>query len=129
MAHPNEELIRQGYASFGSGELDAVRASFSPDIIWHAPGRNPLSGDYKGWEEVLGLFGKSAELSGGTFKLDIHDVVANDTHAVALVTATGQRNGKSWSDNQAHVFHIEGGKVAEFWGHPGDQYATDEFWS
>jgi ketosteroid isomerase-like protein len=129
MAHPNEDLIRQGYEAFGKGDLQKLGELFTPDVIWHAPGRNPISGDYKGQEEVFGVFGKIAELTGGTFKLDIHDVLANDTHGVALVTATGQRGGKSLSDNQVNVFHIEDGKVAEFWAHPGDQYAIDEWWS
>lgn len=129
MAHPNEDLIRQGYQAFESQDLARLGELFSPDIVWHAPGRNPLAGDYKGQEEVLGFFGRIAQEAGGTFKLDIHDVVANDTHAVALVTATGQRGGKSFTDQQAHVFHLEGGKVTEFWNHPGDLYAVDEFWS
>lgn len=97
--------------------------------MWHVGGRNPLSGDYRGRDEVFGFFAKVAEHTGGTFKLDIHDVLANDTHGVALVKATGQREGKTLDDNQVNVFHIEDGKVTEFWGHPGDAYAADEFFA
>ncbi len=128
MAHPNEDLVRKGYEAFGTGDLDALAELFADDVTWHTPGRSQLAGDRKGRDEVFGQFAKIAELSGGSFKLEIHDVVANDEHAVALVTATGSRDGKSMRDNQAHVFHISGGKVTEFWGHASDQYATDEFW-
>ena len=33
--------------------------------------------------------------TGGTFKYEIHDMVANDEHGVAIVEASARRNGKS----------------------------------
>jgi ketosteroid isomerase-like protein len=129
MAHPNEDLLRKGYAAFAAADLDTLRGLFADDIAWHAPGDNQLSGDFRGQDEVFGLFAKVAELTGGTFRLEIHDVLANDEHGVALVRATGQREGKSLEDRQAHVFHVKDGKVTEFWNHPGDQAAVDEFLS
>ena len=129
MTHPNEELLRNGYAAFEKGDLDTLRGMFSADIVWHSPGRGPLAGDYRGIDQVFGLFGRVVELSGGTFRNDIHDVLADDEHAVALVTAHGQREGKTLEDNQAHVFHVTDGIVTEVWLQPGDLYANDEFWS
>jgi ketosteroid isomerase-like protein len=129
MAHPNEELVRRGYEAFAKGDLQTLNGLFADDIVWHTPGRNPIAGDHKGKDQVFGLFGKVAELSGGTFGLDIHDVLADDEHAVVLATAHGEREGKSIHDNQVHVFHVSNGKVTEFWGHAGDLYAVDEFWS
>jgi ketosteroid isomerase-like protein len=129
MGHPNEELLRQGYEAFGKGDMDTIRSLFADDIVWHAPGRSPLAGDYKGIGEVLAFFGKTVELSGGTFRLELHDVLADDEHGVALVRASGQREGKNLDDRQAHVFHISAGKVTEFWNQAGDLYAVDEFWS
>ena len=129
MAHPNEELVRKGYAAFGTGDMDTLGQLFAEDVVWNTPGKSQISGTRKGQQEVFELFGRIAELSGGTFSLDIHDLLANDEHAVALVTAKGSRDGKSIEDHQVHVFHISDGKVTEFWGHPTDQYAVDEFWS
>jgi ketosteroid isomerase-like protein len=128
MAHPNEDLIRKGYEAFSSGNLQALDDLFAEDILWHVGGRSSLAGDYKGRQEVYGFFGKLAEGSGGTLRLEIHDVLANDQHGVALVHSSGQREGRTLSDNALHVFELEDGKVKEFWGHPGDQYAVDEFW-
>ena len=45
MAHPNAELFAKGYAAFQAGDLDTVRDLFAPDIVWHLPGKNHLSGD------------------------------------------------------------------------------------
>ena len=129
MAHPNEDLMKKGYEAFGSGDLDAVRELFADDIVWHVSGRSPLSGDYKGKEEVLGFLAKTMEMTGGTFKLDVHDIMANAEHGVALTTATAEREGKRLTNRSVQVVHIRDGKLTESWLHPDDQYAADEFWS
>jgi ketosteroid isomerase-like protein len=129
VAHPNEELTRKGFDAFGKGDMDTIRELFADDVVWHAPGRNPLSGDYRGIDEVLQQFGKVFEMTGGTFRLEIHDILANDDHVVALVHATAERSGKQFDSNGVQVFHVKNGKVTESWLHPDDIYASDEFWS
>lgn len=130
MAHPNEDLVRQGYAAFGTGDLDALRSRFfAEDIAWHFPGRSPFGGDYAGVTEVLGWLGRSFEASEGTIRVDLRDVIGNDEHVVALTTIRAERAGKKLHDDTVQVFRVKDGKVAEVWTHPADLYATDEFWS
>jgi len=88
-----------------------------------------ISGDYKGRDQVFGFFGKLMELSGGTAKIEVHDILANDDHAVAIVTGTATRGEVSLTGNDVHIFHVRNGQVVEFWDSPLDQYAGDEFWS
>ena len=128
MAHPNEELVRRGYQAFATGDMATLNELFADDIVWHAPGRSQLAGTYRGKEEVFATFQKVAELTGGTFKLDIHAVLADGEHAVVLARAMGEREGKTLNDNSVQVFHIKDGKVTEQWLHPGDTYASDDFW-
>jgi hypothetical protein len=77
--------------------------------VWHAAGRNPLAGDHRGTDEVLGYFGRTLELTGGTFRVELHDVVANvDDHAVGLhVKVVSERLGHAsiafTLDTYAHV--------------------------
>jgi ketosteroid isomerase-like protein len=127
--HPNVALLRKGYAAYDSGDLDTINELFADDVVWHVAGRSPIAGDYKGKDQVFGFFGKLMELSDGTSKLEIHDILANDEHGVVIVTGSAQRNGTSLSGQDVHVFHINDGKVVEFWDSPVDQYAADEFWS
>ena len=47
--------------------MDTLRSLFAPDAVHSAAVSNPLSGDYKGVDEILGYYGKLFELSGGTF--------------------------------------------------------------
>lgn len=127
--HPNVELLRTGYNAYSTGDMDVLTRLFADDVLWHVAGRSQLSGDYKGRDAVFGFFGKLMELSGATAKIEVHDILANDDHAVALVTGTATRGGTSFEGQDVHTFHVRDGQVVEFWDSPVDQYAADEFWS
>ena len=127
MAHPNEELVRRGFDAFAKGDVDTLRELFDQDAIWHAPGRNPVAGDYQGVEAILGFFARTMEVTGGTFRAELHDVVANDEHAVAIYVSRGQREGRTLDNKDVLVQHIRNGRLAETWQLSADQYAADEF--
>ena len=129
MAHPNEELVRSAFDAFAKGDVDTLRELFDQDAVWHVPGRSPLSGDHRGMDAILGNFAKTAELSGGTFRIDLHDVVANDEHTVALYVARGEREGRTFENRNVLVSHVRNGKMVETWLLSDDQYAADEFFS
>ena len=130
MAHPNEDLVREAYAAFGRGDMDALRDKFfTQDVRYHVTDRSPLAGDYEGVDQVLQFFARIFEMSGGTFSFELHDVLANDEHAVALVTVRGERAGKQLNDNMVQISHLRDGKAYEVWNPATDQYAQDEFWS
>jgi len=124
--HPNVARILDGYAAFATGDLTALNEQFADDILWHIGGRNQFSRDYRGRDEVYSLFGRMAEASGGTFAIEVHAILADDEHGVAIVVSRGTRNGKSFAIKEAHVFHLRDGKVVEFWDASTDQNAGDE---
>jgi ketosteroid isomerase-like protein len=128
-AQDNAKLIREGYEAFGKGDIPAVVAVWAVDIAWHVPGRSPLAGDYRGADEILGFFGKIQERSEGTFRLEMHDLLASEDHVVALVNEIGHRGERSLNAPATHVWHVRDGKATEFWAMAADAYATDEFWS
>lgn len=130
MAHPNEDLVRETFAASGRGDIGALRDQYFADSMrLHYPGQSPLAGDHDGVAQVMGFFGRVRELSGGTFRTELHDVVANDEHTVALFTARAERADRRLADRIVEVFHIRDGKAAEAWIYPADLYASDEFWS
>jgi ketosteroid isomerase-like protein len=88
-----------------------------------------LAGDHRGTDAVLGFFGKTIELTAGTFQVEVHDVVADGRHTVGLHLATGQREGRTLEDREVLVFHIGDGKVVEVWQYIENQYTYDEFFS
>jgi ketosteroid isomerase-like protein len=126
--HKNAALVRRGYDAFSKGDMDTINEIFADDIVWHIAGRSPLAGDYKGKNEVFGFFGQLAERSGGSFSLEVHDVLGNDEHVTALTRERAERGGNSLDVNGVHVWHVRDGKAVEFWGVAYDVYAEDAFW-
>ena len=127
MVHPNEDLIRSTYAAFAAGDLQAVGESLADDIVWHSLGQSRFSRDYTGREDVLCLFGTLFEETDGTFRIELNDVLANDQRAVALTTNRGERLGRTLVYDEAAVFRLADGKIAEAWLYVDDQEAHAAF--
>jgi ketosteroid isomerase-like protein len=128
-AKANGALIASAYDAFSRGDLQGAIATFAEDILWHVPGRGPLSRDYRGHAEVLGFFGHFMELSTGTFRLRVDDVLVKGDRVVVLCTESARRGDRTWSSPQVHVWTVRDGKATVFEEYPGDQQAEDEFWS
>lgn len=127
MVHPNEDLIRSTYAAFAAGDLQAVGESLADDIVWHSLGHSRLSRDYTAHDDVFGLFGRLFEETGGTFRIELNDVLANDEIAVALTTNHAERLGRTLVYDEAAVFRVADGKIAEAWLYVDDQEAHAAF--
>jgi uncharacterized protein len=125
----NADLIRGAYEAFSRGDIARAFAVFAESILWHVPGRGPLSRDYRGHAELQGFFQHFMELSSGTFRVQVDHILAKGDLVVVLCTESAQRGGRSWSSPQVHVWMIKDGHAASFRQYQGDQQAEDEFWS
>src|ERR1700756_1477107 len=90
----NIEMARKGYQAFNELHLDEAMETIADDIVWHAGGENPISGEYKGKQAVMELFMKYGQLTEGTSEFDIHDILASEDHTVVLGTAPATRHGR-----------------------------------
>lgn len=127
MPHPNANTLSTIYDAFGRGDVDTIMGFMSDDIEFRISGRSPVSGDYSGKEEILGYIGKLMELSGGTFSLEVLDILANDEHGVTLTMERGQREDKTLENRAVHVWDMRDGKCAKFRGY--NENVWDEFWT
>lgn len=120
----NIETARRLYSSD-----EAERANIAPNIVWHVPGHNPVSGDYHGFEAYTQLMpSRMAPLTSWDF--EVHDVMVNDDYIVATVSLRGERKGKKVDLRVAHIMRMnDEGQVVEGWGFTSDQDALDEFFS
>lgn len=128
MTHQDESLVRNLYRAFSEQDADTMQKLFDPEVVWHQPGRSVLAGDHRGVEAVFGFFGKVAEISEGTFTVELHDVVAGAEHTVALHTGRGQARGRTLEDHNTLVMHCDAGRVREVWEQHADLYDVDAFW-
>jgi uncharacterized protein len=129
MSQPNADLLRRGYDAFAAGDIPTVLGIFDEDIAWHVPGRSPLSGDYRGHGGVADFFTRCHELSAGTLRVQADEIVADGDRVVVLATVSAERNGRSWSSPEVHVWRMQHGRAVEFREFQADQEAEDEFWS
>lgn len=82
-----------------------------------------------GPDEIFGVWKKTAEQTGGGLRLELHDVLANDQRAVAIVTGRGERNGRTMEERQLVVFELSDGLITEARFVYENPSAYDEFWS
>ena len=129
--HPNATRIRQLFAAFRSGDLATIQATIPEDAVWHFPGRHGnLAGTHRGRDAIFLFLMNVQTLTDGTFHLDLIDVLANDTHAVALFQGHGRRNGKVLDNPTCLRMRLNAaGQAAEVWEFVWDLYHVDDFWS
>jgi uncharacterized protein len=122
--HPNEALARREIDLINAGDFEALADVYTPDVVIHYPGKNPLSGTHSLDEFVAKL---EALLGDGTLTRELHDALGTDNHAVQLLRVTASAGGRRHSWNAVAVLHVRDGRFSECWIHVDDQYALDEF--
>ena len=127
--HPNAERIRELFGAFRRGDVDAIRGVIPDHAVWHFPGRRgQLAGAHQGREAIFAFLLKVQALTGGTFHLELIDVLANDARAVALFRGHGQRDDKTLDNPTCLSMRLEGGQVVEVWEFVWDLFDVDAFW-
>jgi ketosteroid isomerase-like protein len=130
-AHPNEDLVRRFYDARARDDRDEIRRLVSAGVAWHDPYPPPHGGDLTGLDAVLEqIFDAAREITGGSTRLRIHDVVANDHHAVALVEWSSSIPGKgSIEGREVALYHVENGVITEAWFYPEEPQRYSEFFA
>jgi ketosteroid isomerase-like protein len=123
------EAIRKFYDHFTRGEYDAAFESCDPKATFQISGQSKLAGKFDRGNFAQDYAAHLRELSGGTFQLEIHDILGSDRHVVALGTVKLQRDGKPAEYRTAHVWRCENGRPVAGYEYFRDQYQVDRIWS
>ncbi|CAM6054056.1 unnamed protein product [Sphagnum tenellum] len=129
MKHPNILLLEKIYSDFAKNDLDAVLAACANQITFQVPGKSKLSGKFDKKTFGPGVITPLQELSGGTFKMEVHDILASDRHGLVLVTHQLVRDNKTIELRAVHVWRIEAGRLVAWYEYPRDLYQFDLIWS
>jgi ketosteroid isomerase-like protein len=122
--HSNAALARKGVEAFAAGDIAGATADWADDVVWHVPGNHRWSGTYTGKPAVMDfLMQSSQDTQRG---IEVHDVVGNDDHVVALVRLTLTKGGASASGESAWVMHVRDGQMKEFWAINSNQPEIDK---
>jgi ketosteroid isomerase-like protein len=121
--HPNAAKIRATAARIEQGgDMSAAFDDVSDDIVWHEIGRDePI----RGKRALMERF--SAMPDGASIKTETHDVLANDEHAIQLVTATATMGDQDLVYRTAEIYHMRDGKITERWAFSDDTDRINKF--
>lgn len=116
--HPNAAHIRERFATGDPAEMAQWLAD---DVVWHQIGSDTLHGK----QSVMDSMGGVQDVD---FSMDLHDVVANDDHTIALMEVSIGGGDQSFSYRTAEIYHIdEDGKISERWAFSDDTQAITDF--
>ena len=123
--HPNATKLREAAEAFEqSGDMSAQIDMIDDDIVWHEIGSDePIRGKQALAERFAGM------PEGASIKVDTHDILANDEHAIALVTATASMGGQQLVYRTAEIYHMRDGKITERWAFSDDTGRINEFFA
>jgi ketosteroid isomerase-like protein len=125
--HPNAALTRRVFAAFGR-DAKVIAAALDREVVWRVPGSTSMSGEYRGLRAVVEFLRRTGLETNGTYRSELHTVLANDDWAVAIYRAHGSRNGIDLDVDQALVIRCGEGVWKEVTAVPLDS-AFDAFWA
>lgn len=123
------ELVKALLAAFSQGDVERIRSLLTDDVVFHFPGKNGFAGDYKGKDASLGLLSRINEWTGGTIRIRLHDVLANEQHGVLMYTVTASHGGREITYRYINLYHFREDQISEVWGVPQDAPEFDAFYS
>jgi ketosteroid isomerase-like protein len=115
MAGDKVETARRALEALGAGEVVPLSGLVARDVIWHVPGVHRFAGEFRGRDELVELYGRMASEDVRTAFEEIHAVVGDDEHVVALIRAALTAPGGTVPMRSVVVLHFDGDDVAEGW--------------
>jgi ketosteroid isomerase-like protein len=115
----NVELVKQGYADFSKGNLEAVLAIWDPAIEWHeCKGMPFVKGDgiFKGHDDVVTNVIMNLPVYFDGFNIEVKQIFGADDKVVmeGYYLGTNKATGNAFKAIAIHVWTIKNGKMTQF---------------
>jgi ketosteroid isomerase-like protein len=109
------QVVADYVAALQRGDLDALRASFTPKATWTLRGDLPVAGTWTGADEILnGFLAQVVATLDATAPVSqtLLRIFADGDYAVAEWTSHARaRNGRPYDNDYAVVFHVADGLI------------------
>jgi ketosteroid isomerase-like protein len=112
-----------------SSDIEAFSRRLTEDVRWHVPGDNALAGVYRGIDDVMAYVRVRQMLAGGTLRLTVDAVLANERVGCVLVSGSAEIGGSLQRWRAHGIYSYRDGKIAECWVVPQDQGQFDRIWA
>lgn len=113
--HPNVDTTRTSLEAFMKGDMETMAAGIADDAVWHVPGAHSFAGTFEGKPAIMARFQAQQEAGVRIVFDEIHDIVGNDEHVVALMRTHLETPKGSASGNAVFVMHVQDQRMKEFW--------------
>jgi ketosteroid isomerase-like protein len=109
--HPSVQLYHQLLNAFMARDAQATKDLLAEDVRWHEAGSDDV---IEGRDALMARFTAIDQLADNS--IDVHDVVANDEHVVAMVSVSlTKQDGTSVAYRAVEVAHVDDGRLRERW--------------
>ncbi len=108
--------------------MDSLRRLVADNVVWHASGRGPRSGDFRGRDAILDYLAGIGD-DADEFESELDDVLVGDDRTAILFRVSGKRGARLLEAGFILLMRFEDNQIAELWSIARDQYAVDEFWA
>lgn len=129
--HPMIRLLTAGHIRYGDLSMERLRLGIADNVEWYTPGTHPLSGKIVGIEGVFQWLKQSAEVTNGTFRVEMHRILADNEWAAVISTYRGERKGMTLEMPGVQTFRrdMDTNKIVEarIWVY--DDVFVNKFWS
>jgi uncharacterized protein len=108
----NVEIVKQVYAAFGTGDLQALLGLLARDVDWAIPGSTPWSGEGRGHDYVkrfFQTFGSMVALNAFEPRSFLAD--GDRVAVIGYEEGTLRETGRAWKSHFTHLFTLADGKV------------------
>jgi ketosteroid isomerase-like protein len=121
--HPNAKKYREVTEAFMAGNVELMSDYVADNVEWwYIGGDQPK----RGKQALMEMYGALSDVE---IKVDLHDILANDEHLIALVNATAKRGDRTFNYKTAEIHHIKDGKITHRWAFSDDTEAINKFFA
>jgi ketosteroid isomerase-like protein len=123
------DVVRRVTRALSTRDAEMVAGLLTDDVVYHFPGSNPMSGTYRGRDEVMAFFRRFPTRLDGPPTIETHDVLASEAHGADLSQLVAERGGRRHTWRTVRIYHLAEDRISEVFVTIEDQAAFDAFLS
>jgi ketosteroid isomerase-like protein len=112
----NIDIVRNHYAASARGDIAAMMADVSPDVVWTEMEGFPCAGTWVGPQQVINNVFAVLGSTWEGYQFTLERLIDSGDSIVGVGEYSGiyRRTGKSMRARVAHVWRLEAGRIARF---------------
>lgn len=111
----NKKIVQEWFDQISAGNVDAAFALFSDDIVYDLKGTTPVSGVYRGLDNIINqFFVPWRKQIDGDLVVHIDELIGEGERVVAL--GYGEANtvfDRQYKNDYAFIFTVKDGEICE----------------